>query len=132
MSREAAAPVPARRTVTVPPQAAIQDLMCPDEETILQQLRNTKKEILRRGGDVRYAATLLLASPHRAHPASPVRAHADEGENAAPMAISPAPTPAPPSAMKAQRSKIPTMVLGSKAGNDMAAAAQPLADRSNA
>jgi hypothetical protein len=79
---------------------------------------------------VRYAATLLLASPHRAHASSPVRAPADGGENAAPMAISPA--PAPPSAMKAQRSKIPTMVFGNKAGNDMATAAQPLADRSNA
>ncbi|KAJ9521899.1 hypothetical protein QJQ45_024772 [Haematococcus lacustris] len=59
--QDPAAEPPARRVLPVVSPSQIQELMCPAEEVVLQQLRATKKDILRRGGDVRTAAAMLLS-----------------------------------------------------------------------
>ncbi|GAX73013.1 hypothetical protein CEUSTIGMA_g465.t1 [Chlamydomonas eustigma] len=53
--------MPSHRDLEVPSQELVKELMCPPQDVVIQMYRKEKAQILRRGGDIKYAN--LLVSP---------------------------------------------------------------------
>mmetsp|Transcript_27007 Transcript_27007/g.59061 ORF Transcript_27007/g.59061 Transcript_27007/m.59061 type:complete len:1042 (+) Transcript_27007:153-3278(+) len=91
---------PAKRQVAVPEPSAVQELMCPPEEVVLQQYRKEMAQILRRGGDVKQVNMLVNLTKTSVMGAI-------ENQPGSPVSTMKAPSSPPKSAAKVVRSRIP-------------------------